>query len=38
MLFGDDLHKQLKDIGDQNKIGAKIQPRDYQSSNYKFLW
>jgi len=23
-LFGDDLHKHLKDIGDQNKIGAKI--------------
>lgn len=23
MLFGDDLQKQLKDIGDVNKIGAK---------------
>ena len=28
-LFGDDLQKHLKDIGDQNKIGAKITP------NYK---
>jgi len=28
-LFGDDLQKHLKDIGDQNKIGAKI------TSNYK---
>ena len=25
-LFGDDLQKQLKDIGDQNKIGAAINP------------
>lgn len=25
-LFGDDLQKHLKDIGDQNKIGAKINP------------
>ena len=25
MLFGDDLQKQLKDIGDVNKIGAKVQ-------------
>ena len=24
-LFGDDLQKQLKDIGDVNKIGAKVQ-------------
>ena len=24
-LFGDDLKKQLKDIGDVNKIGAKVQ-------------
>ena len=24
-LFGDDLQKHLKDIGDQNKIGAKLQ-------------
>ena len=28
-IFGDDLQKHLKDIGDQNKIGAKI------TSNYK---
>ena len=26
LLFGDDLQKHLKDIGDQNKIGAKITP------------
>ena len=26
LLFGDDLQKHLKDIGDQNKIGAKIAP------------
>ena len=25
LLFGDDLQKQLKDIGDVNKIGAKVQ-------------
>ena len=25
-LFGDDLQKHLKDIGDQNKIGATINP------------
>ena len=25
-LFGDDLQKHLKDIGDQNKTGAKITP------------
>lgn len=24
-LFGDDLQKQLKDIGDVNKIGAEVQ-------------
>ena len=24
LLFGDDLQKQLKDIGDVNKIGAKV--------------
>lgn len=34
MLFGDDLQKQLKDIGDQNKIGAKIQHKDYRSHSY----
>ena len=26
LLFGDDLQKHLKDIGDQNKIGAKLTP------------
>ena len=26
LLFGDDFKKHLKDIGDQNKIGAKITP------------
>lgn len=26
LLFGDDLQKHVKDIGDQNKIGAKITP------------
>ena len=26
LLFGDDLQKHLKDIADQNKIGAKITP------------
>ena len=26
LLFGDDLQKHLKDIGDQNKISAKITP------------
>ena len=26
LLFGDDLQKRLKDIGDQNKIGSKITP------------
>ena len=26
LLFGDNLTKHLKDIGDQNKIGAKITP------------
>ena len=39
--FGDDLQKQLKDIGDVNKIGAKVQnhrgsqrnPSGYSSSN-----
>ena len=25
-LFGDDLQKQLKDIGDENKIGARVLP------------
>ena len=25
-LFGDDLKKQLKDIGDENKIGAQVLP------------
>ena len=41
LLFGDDLQKQLKDIGDVNKIGAKVQnhrgsqrnPSGYSSSN-----
>jgi len=33
MLFGDDLQKQLKDIGDQNKIGAKVQSKDYHNNN-----
>ena len=41
LLFGDDLQKQLKDIGDVNKIGAKVQhhrgpqrnPSGYSSSS-----
>ncbi|EDO29965.1 predicted protein [Nematostella vectensis] len=36
MLFGDDLQKHLKDIGDVNKIGAKLQskkgPQSFRSS------
>ena len=43
LLFGDDLQKQLKDIGDVNKIGAKVEnhrgpqrnPSGYSSSNTK---
>ena len=33
LLFGDDLQKQLKDIGDENKIGAQIQGKGGQQSN-----
>ena len=43
LLFGDDLQKQLKDIGDVNKIGAKVQnhrgpqrnPSGLQQQQYK---
>lgn len=33
LLFGDDLQKQLKDIGDENKIGAKLQTKGQQNDN-----
>ena len=31
LLFGDDLQKQLKDIGDVNKIGAKVQSHPHRN-------
>ena len=36
MLFGDDLQKHLKDIGDVNKIGAKVQGRPNSSKSGNF--
>ena len=38
MLFGDDLHKQLKDIGDVNKIGAKFPTRPSTAKSGDFLY
>ena len=32
-LFGDDLQKKLKDIGDENKVGVKVQ-KNGSKQNY----